>query len=80
MSQMPLDDDPHQEETGLGGPPLSAYVDVLRRRLGLIAVCILASLSTAGVLTWRSVPMFRATTLLNLVPQPVRDLAHRLPQ
>jgi polysaccharide biosynthesis transport protein len=68
MSPLNLDDDPLQVERGLGGPPLSAYVDVLRRRLFLIAICILASLSTAGVLTWRSVPMFRATTLLNLVP------------
>ena len=69
MSPLALDDDPRPEESGLGGPPLSAYVDALRRRLGLIVGCVLVSLLTAGVLTWRSVPMFRATALLDIVPE-----------
>ena len=69
MSPLALDDDPLPSEPGFGGPTLTAYVDVLRRRLWLIIGCILVSLLTAGIVTWRTVPMFRATTLLNLVPE-----------
>jgi succinoglycan biosynthesis transport protein ExoP len=69
MSQHPFADDPLEDEPGFGGPPLSDYVDVLRRRRWLIVACILAALLAAGVVTWLSTPMFRATTLLNLDPQ-----------
>ena len=69
MSPLPFADDPLEEEPGLGGPPLSAYVDMLRRRLWLIVACVLAALLAAGVVTWLSTPMYRATTLLNLDPQ-----------
>jgi capsular exopolysaccharide synthesis family protein len=68
MSQLPFADDPLEEEPGFGGPPLSAYVDMLRRRRWLIAACVLAALLAAGVVTWLSTPMYRATTLLNLDP------------
>jgi polysaccharide biosynthesis transport protein len=65
---MPLTfaDDPLEEEPGLGGPPLSAYVDVIRRQFRLIGACILAALLAAGVISWLSTPMYRGTTLLNL--------------
>jgi succinoglycan biosynthesis transport protein ExoP len=69
MSQLTFADDPLEEEPGFGGPPLSAYVDMLRRRRWLIAACVLAALLAAGVVTWLSTPMYRATTLLNLDPQ-----------
>jgi succinoglycan biosynthesis transport protein ExoP len=69
MSQLTFPDDPLEEEPGFGGPPLSAYVDMLRRRRWLIAACVLAALLAAGVVTWLSTPMYRATTLLNLDPQ-----------
>lgn len=69
MPPLALDDDPLPEDPGPGGPSLSAYVDFLRRRVWLIVACVLAALAVAGVLTWRSTPMFRATTLLNLDPE-----------
>src|ERR1035437_5589065 len=68
MSQLPLVDDPLEEEPGFGGPPLAAYVDMLRRRRWLIAACLLVALLAAGVVTWLSTPMYRATTLPNLDP------------
>src|ERR1035437_7238943 len=69
MSQLPLVDDPLEEEPGFGGPPLSAYVDMLRRPRWLIAACLLVAPLAAGVVTWRSTPRSRDTTLLNLDPQ-----------
>ena len=59
-------DDSFEEEPGLGGPSLSTYVDVLRRRIWLIAGCVLAALLAAGAVSWLSTPMYRGTTLLNL--------------
>ncbi len=69
MSQLPFADDPFEEEPGAGGPPLSAYVDTIRRHRWLIVACVLAALLAAGVITWFSTPMYRARTLLNLDPQ-----------
>src|SRR5512143_167185 len=69
MSPLPSADDPFEEEPGVGGPPLSAYVDTLRRHRWLIVASVLAALLAAGVITWFSTPMYRARTLLNLDPQ-----------
>jgi capsular exopolysaccharide synthesis family protein len=68
MSQLQFADDPLEESPGLGGPSLADYVSILLRRRWLIAACVLAALLAAGVITWLSTPMYRATTLLNLDP------------
>ncbi|MGA7991387.1 MAG: polysaccharide biosynthesis tyrosine autokinase [Thermoanaerobaculia bacterium] len=69
MSPLTFTDDPFEEEPGLGGPQLSAYLDILRRRLRLIAACVLAALLIAGIISFVSTPMYRGTTLLNLDPE-----------
>jgi succinoglycan biosynthesis transport protein ExoP len=66
MLQLQFADDSLEEEHGLGGPPLSAYVEILFQRRWLIVLCVLAALLVAGTVTWLSKPMYRATTLLNL--------------
>src|SRR5450631_4547314 len=65
MPQLQFADDPLEDEPGFGGPAVSVYLEMLSRRRWLIVGCVLGALLLAGVVTWYSKPMYRATALLN---------------
>jgi len=66
MPQLQFADDSHEEEQGPGGLPLAEVFQALLGRRWLIALCVAVAVAVAGSVSWRTPPVSRATSLLEL--------------